>query len=267
MIEGGDPSVTFVREPTIWSGGEGGATIGATINGHHYGLFGSSGSRWEGVEGAKLTNVGRKHAHFSIAVLPDDKPETLAFFARYAHAHVTDTRVDWKIEKGNVRAEYRFVCKPREGSEKGTVFALYPHQWKYTTTELETMTYGSVRGLMKVGTGNGFSTSVPVQGVLPMLPADGIADRGRMVAHLEAEAKKAKPGFADTYWEGKHLGTLASLSGVAEMAGAKQLQKEFVSELRRRLEEWFTAAAGKEQPVFYYDRTWGRPRWEPSQLW
>lgn len=257
LIEGGDPRVTFAKAQKVWSGTKRDATLGVTVNGHHYGLFGATGSMWDGLDGSTFTNVGRKQSHFSIAVLPDDRPETLKLFAKYAHSHVTDTRLDYVVEGSNVRATYHFTCTPREGTETGTVFALYPHQWKYATTKLGELTYGSVRGVMKIGEGHEFSTSVPMQGVLPMLPKEGIADRSRMIEHLKVEAAQPKPGFADTYWEGKHLGTLASLSGIAEVADSKELQTAFVGEIKRRLENWFTATPDKEQPVFYHDANWG----------
>jgi endoglucanase Acf2 len=170
---------------------------------------------------------------------------------------VVDTRVDYESLPGKVRATYRFETKAMEGSENGTIFALYPHQWKYTTSELTELTYNSVRGKMKAGQGADFVTEVPVQGVLPMLPAEGIKDRERMLGYLKAEAKKVSAGFADTYWEGKLLGRLATLSGIAEMAGAPELQKVFIDELKRRLENWLTASPGEAAPLFYYNSNWG----------
>ena len=63
--------------------------------------------------------------------------------------------------------------------------------------------------------------------------------------------------FADTYWDGKFLGKLATLSGVAEVAGEEGLQKLFIDEVRRRLEDWFLASKGEQSPLFYYNKTWG----------
>ena len=257
LIEGGDPRITFASPPTVWSDAKEGETLGMTINGHHYGLFGSYGSKWQKLDDKTFVNKDRQSNHFSVAVLPDNRPETLQLFVKHAHAHVTDTRVDYSIVDGNVLATYRFICTPRQGFEAGTIFALYPHQWKYATTKLSDLTYGSVRGVMKVGIGSEFSTSVPVQGVLPMLPKEGIADRDMMIQRLKAEAAKKKTGFADTYWEGKHLGSLTSLSGIAELVDAKEQQATFVGEIKTRLEAWFTATADKEEPVFYYDANWG----------
>jgi len=256
-ITGGRPTLTFDRAPRIFSGDPGAPTLGVTVNGHHYGLFGPSDSAWIVNDTGAFVNNAESKDYFTIALLPDDKPQTLALFLRCAHNHVTDTRLDYRIEKGLLESTYRFDLTPLEGRDATTLFALYPHQWKYTATELTTMTYNSVRGLMKLGRGDRFATTVPIQGVLPMLPAGGIADRRRMIAYLKAEADKKHSGHADTYWEGKHLGRLATLSGVAEAAGAIDLRNTFVAEIKRRLEQWFTPAPQKEQPVFYYDANWG----------
>ena len=257
VYAGGNPTVSFAKAPQIWSGGAKDAVLGVSVGGRHYGLFGATGSTWSGLEGAAFVNNANGKSYFSVAVLPDNQPGTLALFRRYAYSHVTDTRLECKVENGFVKSSYQFTVEPREGTEMGTLFALYPHQWKYATSPLLGLAYGSVRGVMKVGEGRGFNTVVPVQGVLPMLPAQGIADRERMLGYLTAEADKKRAGFGDTYWEGKHLGKLATLSGVAEAAGAPELQKAFTDEIKRRLENWFTAAPGKEQPVFYYNATWG----------
>ena len=90
-----------------------------------------------------------------------------------------------------------------------------------------------------------------------MFPAEGVKDRERMLGYLQAEADKAVPGFADTYWEGKYLGRLTSLSGIAEVVGAVELHKPFVNEIKRRVENWFTASPGEEAPLFCYDSNWG----------
>jgi len=257
QITGGNPTLKFDRPPQVWSGTSQDAVLGITVNGHHYGLFGASGSTWGGLGGPSLVNNAKGKDYFTLAVLPDDQPKTLEAFREHAHNHVTGTRVEFAVEGGSVKTTYQFAFTPREGADTGTIFALYPHQWKYATTPLTEMAYGSVRGAMKVGRGAGFSTVVPVQGVLPMLPAQGVTNRARLLDYLKAEADKPRAEFKDTYWEGKHLGQLASLSGSAEVAQAPELQRAFVAELKRRLETWFTATPGKDQTVFYYDANWG----------
>jgi endoglucanase Acf2 len=258
LYGGGNPAITFPKKPIVWSGDAQSPVLGVTINNHHYGLFGPAGSTWKGMDNLTWINDLKGKAYFSVALLPDNRPETLALFKRYAYNHVVDTRLEFQVAGGFVKASYTFSIKFHEGAEsKNTVFALYPHQWRYATVPLTEMTYGSVRGLMKAGIGSGFETQIPIQGVLPFLPAQGIQDRERMLGYLKEEAAKKTGGFGDTYWEGKLLGRLATLSGVAEAAGAPDLRNVFVSEIKRRLENWFSAAPGKEQAVFYYNGVWG----------
>jgi endoglucanase Acf2 len=254
---GGDPVLRFDQVPQRWAGSGQDPVMGVTVKGNHYGLFGPTGSTWTGTEGSVFTNKAAGKNYLAVVLLPDNKPETLALFKQYAYNHVVDTQVAYQVDSGKVKATYRFKTKALEGSEIGTIFSLYPHQWKYTSSELTDMSYKSVRGLMKVGKGTEFSTEVPVQGVLPMFPAEGIKDKERMLGYLNAEAKKPAAPFADTYWDGKLLGRLATLSGIAEMAGAPELQKVFIDELKRRLEDWFTASPDETQPLFYYNSTWG----------
>lgn len=256
LYEGGDPKVTFSQRPKLWAGSAREPVLGVSVGGRHYGLFGATGSTWTGLDGTSWTNAARGKPYFSVALLPDDRPQTLAAFRRFAYNQVTDTRLEYAAQNGRLANTYRFTVKAYEGRERGTVFALYPHQWKYSNARLSPLTYGSVRGTMKVGQGESFSTDVPIQGVLPYLPGEGIENKSRLIEHLKLEAAKKPAGFGDTYWEGKHLGRLASLAGVAEAAGDAELRAAFLNEIKRRLENWFTAEPGKDQPVFYYDRHW-----------
>lgn len=257
FARGGDPVVTLNGKPRIWSGGKKDAILGLTVRGSHYALFGPRGSTWAGDGETVLVNKSNKKGYFSIALLPDDKPETLALFKKYAYSFVIGTTVDYAVVGGKVKAAHKFETRAMEGTEKGTIFALYPHQWKYSKKELTGHVYRSVRGEMKMAVGNEFDTEVVIQGVLPMLPREGIKDRARMMAYLKEEADKKVAPFADTYWEGKYLGRLATLSGIAEMAEAPELQKLFITELKRRLENWFTATPGETDPYFYYNSNWG----------
>jgi endoglucanase Acf2 len=254
---GGDPVLKFVEKPQIWSGTAEDAVLGVTVRGNHYGLFGATGTTWSGLDGLALTNQSAGKTYFSVALLPDNKPETLAMFRRHAYNHVVDTRIEPQLEGGTLRNRYSFEVKSWEPGSDSTIFALYPHQWKYSETPLTGMSYASVRGVMKVCEGSSFETKLPIQGVLPMFPAEGIKDRERMLGYLRKEVAKPVPGFADTYWEGKYLGQLTSLSGVAEAMGEPELQNHFISEIKRRLEDWFTASPDEDSPLFYYNSNWG----------
>jgi len=253
---GGNPQLRFAHVPSVFFKlGE--AVLGITVRGNHYGIFGAKGSRWDGVGTTTFSNNSAKD-FFSVALLPDNSDATLRKFAACAHNHVVGTDTVYRVEGGHLITDYRFEFQQMEGdAREETLFATYPHQWKYLTTPLTELSYKSVRGLMKVGIGSSFSTRVPLQGVLPILPAETSRDHKRLILYLKQEAMRARPKTADTYWEGKHLGKLASLAGIAEAIGEKTLEKHFVEELRERLEDWFVADPGESQGLFFYDRAWG----------
>ncbi len=256
-IQGGDPLLIFSERPLIWSGGDGEATLGVTVKGNHYGLFAASGTKWTGLDSLKFRNAGSK-GYFSIALLPDRELDTLRFFEKCAHRHVVDTHISTSLKNGSLETNYRFETEALEGGGKDTVYALYPHQWKYTEASLSAQSYRSVRGEMKLAQGRGFKTLIPIQGLLPMLPAEGIADRERLRSYLQREVSAQKSlEFKDTYWEGKQLGKLATLSGIAEVLGESEMQMSFVAEMQARLENWFTASEGETAPLFYYNERWG----------
>lgn len=255
-IAGGSAVLKFVHQPVVWSGKEGDTTIGVTVRGNHYGIYGAEESGWAGLKTETFMNVSSK-GYFTVALLPDANDTTLARFAQCAHHHVIGTSFSATTVEGQLKTKYQFKVEALEGTGQDTLFALYPHQWKYSGVPLTGESYRSVRGEMKLAKGAGFETAVPIQGLLPMFPAEGIADPKQLVFYLKEEAAKLEMPFADTYWDGKFLGKLATLSGVAEVAGEQELQKLFVDEIRRRLENWFVASEGEKAPLFYYDKTWG----------
>jgi len=250
--------LTFAVKPILWAGDKDSGTLGITVRGNHYGLFAADTCRWTIENDTTVVLESDDVDFFSVALLPDNKPGTLQTFEACAHNHVTGTGFSYKREDGELvtTCTIETESKVLSGTSK-TLTALYPHQWKYSKDELTGQIYKSVRGDMKLLLGNSFTTRVPIQNVLPMLPAEGIPDRKRMLDYLDAEAAKTPPKFLDTYWEGKHLGKLASLSGICEALGDADRQKLFIDRLKLRLENWFTASEGEVDPLFYYDRHWG----------
>jgi endoglucanase Acf2 len=253
--EGGAPRVIFSAPPKVWS--RSAATLGVSVGERHYGLFAPSSETWGGLETAEFT--ADRGAYFSVAVLPDDRPETLALFARHAHAHVTDTAVEWAYDEKTqaVTTTFRFTTAPREGTEKATLTALYPHQWRHAATPLLEASYGSVRGPMRLAAGVEFQTRATFPGVLPWLPPTGAATREQVAESLRAEGEAFGAAFKDTYWEGKRLGRTATLAALADSAGLPEATATLHTQLRARLEGWFTATPGKKSGVFAYEPRWG----------
>ncbi|RYD68767.1 MAG: glycoside hydrolase family 81, partial [Verrucomicrobiaceae bacterium] len=256
--EGGSPVMRFAAAPKLWSGDASSSTLGLTFGGKHYGVFAPAGARWQGLASAQWECLTDK-PYLSIAVLPDDKPETLALFAKYAHSHVIGTEVRWAFDPKSavVTTEFRYTTKPYEGTERGTLFALYPHQWRNTSTPLLGSQYGSVRGAMKLGAGEAFVTKMKFPGILPVLPDAGGLSKEKVVALLKEDTAKPWGEFRDTYWEGKELGRQATLLGIADAYGLDTEAARLHADLSKRLEGWFSADKTKRKGLFAYEPVWG----------
>lgn len=259
----GRPKITFAQPPILWSGDTNSSVLGISLGDSHYGLFGPRDSTWAGLGSLSLVNEHPSRDYFSLAVLPDNRPETLALFARYAHAHVTDTRFtgSYDSSSGIVSTRFSFATRQFEGESIGTLFALYPHQWRHGEVVRELGAYRSVRGVMKLTSGTSFETKTPFPGVLPVLPQVGGADSALIATLLDQARRETFPPVRDTYWEGKWLGKMATVIALAEQHGRIDTAEQLRSVLRGRLESWFTAIDRegkiKTNGLFAFEPNWG----------
>ena len=212
-FEKGEPTLTFAHKPQVWSGDAEAPVLGVSIEGRHYGLFGPMGATWMGLDTNKLTCKTGGKSYFSVALLPTATAETLALFRRHAYAHATGTKVEWNYEPktSTVAERFTFTTKPYEGDENTTLFALYPHQWRHTSTKLLDLNYDCVRGKMKLAADTSFSTRRTFPGVLIALPDCDEIDKKKLKQYVEDEASILMPDIKDTYWTGKRLGKIATL--------------------------------------------------------
>ncbi|NYF55839.1 glycosyl hydrolase [Micromonospora purpureochromogenes] len=255
--------------PTVWS--QNGATIGFTVRGHDYVAYAPTGATWT-VAGGRITSTLAGKGYFSVALLPTTpstdataRADLATTYGRYAHAHVTGTRVSYSYDQASSRVTttYAFTTTPREGTATQTVVSLYPHQWKALTGATPIgQTYPSARGRMKVLTGvSQFRTAMTYQGVLPELPAVATgagADLAQLRDQLAAvRGNPMDQRGTDTYWTGKGLGRAARIAEIADLVGDTETRTAALNAIRSTLNDWFTATPGKTARVFYYDRNWG----------
>lgn len=259
----GLPILSFESAPKVWSGGASSSVLGISIDGAHYGLYGPAGSSWRGVGSRTLTNSLNGKDYFSIAALPDNKPETLEKFKQYAYSHITDTKIAWSYDAATseLTTTYTYATDSKEGSRTGTIFAMYPHQWKHSSSPNLSYIYPSVRGTMKTGEGSSFETKMKFTGVLPALPDQGTYDRATLAQYIDEAKNEDYNGPPDSYSIGKRLGKLATLVPIAEQIGDPAAAEQFRSEMKSRLESWFSASDEfgnlKSSELFYYNQQWG----------
>lgn len=261
IFDNGGAAIRFDGKPRVWAGDSKTPTLGVTIKGRHYGLFGPAGSSWTGLDQGAFVNQNQGKRHFSLALLPDSNLDTLRLFQQYAHSHVVGTKVNWRYlpAQGVVETTFAFETTVWEGTGQGTLFALYPHQWMTTRHELLPYIYASIRGPMKLGAGSRFTTTMRFPGVLPALPDTGSCDRACLGGYLDDALRKRFNKPADTYWCGKVLGAIAGLVPVAEQADKADVATRLRDNLRGQLEAWFSAPGDppKTDRYFYYDEKWG----------
>jgi len=238
--------------------------IGVTVNGTHYGLFAPSGSTWspEGETVDELGSTLNGKNYFSVAVLPDENPDTLKWFADYAFAFVKDTKVEYRYDaqSSSVKTTFSVTADPKEGTQPNVPMALYRHQYLnlIAPEQISKFEYASPRGKMKLVSGDSFSTSTPFLGVLPALPTpeDSIATLGPMVDAYFEQLNTREKTFqrSDTYWNGKEFGKISEVIQIANHIGKDEICEKLVQLLQRRLESWFDAQ--DTELFFYYDSTW-----------
>ncbi|MFF3869962.1 glycosyl hydrolase [Micromonospora sp. NPDC001898] len=266
---GGDAVVSANSTPTVWSNS--GATIGFTVAGHDYVGYAPTGASWT-VSGGRISSTLAGKGYFSLALLPttasstaQERADLAASYGRYAHAHVTGTRVSYAYDQASSRmtTTYAFTTTAREGTATQTVVSLYPHQWKALTGSTPiAQSYPSARGRMKVLTGvSQFRTAMTFQGVLPELPAVGDGSGADLTTlRDQLAAVRGNPmdqRGGDTYWTGKGLGRAARIAEVADLVDDTATRDSALNAIRTTLTDWFTASPGKAAKVFYYDQNWG----------
>ncbi|NNE08850.1 MAG: carbohydrate-binding protein, partial [Gemmatimonadetes bacterium] len=243
---GGDAIVTPEGGFTTWYDQDG--VLGLTIQGRHYGVFPPTGSTWSG--SGPLQSSLNGGDFLSIALLPDNQTTTIELFKKHAYAFVTNSTVDWQYDEAaaTVQTTYSYETELLDSSGTNvneTMTALYRHQWLNTSATLTSHSYQSPNGEMKLYEGSTFTTDLPFSGVLPALPDRGDYNPGELLALVESVAVETLP-VQPTYENGKAIARFAHLVHIADQIGATTERDHFLTEIKSRLEDWFTVGGAQE---------------------
>ena len=199
---------------------------------------------------------------FSIAALPDAAPATVAEFARYAFAFITDTTARWQYDEAASQVVTRFQVSTQvmQGSEQNTLLGLYPHQWHANTAlpPLLPWQYHTVRGPLKLLAGREFRLQQRYHGLLPLLPGLQQPQQKQQLAQFIQADMQAGPqallGQGGTYWQGKGLGRATQLMLIAEQQGDLATRDALLAAIKARMESWLR---GNGSGYFHYNRELG----------
>ncbi len=253
-ITGGNAEIDPTQSHEVWHNEN--EVLGLTIGGKHYGVFAPTGSAWTGTDVFESTLNGKDF--FSIALLPDTTSATLELFRSHAYAFVTNSTVEWDYDEdsGSLITTYSYETTLMDSAVSNsdeTLTALYRHQWLNTSETLTSYSYESPRGEMKVFEGNTFTTEMMFSGILPSLPDLGSYDRIELLEFVQDAAGEALTAGKGTYESGIEMGRFAQLVHIADQLGAIGERDHFLTEMKLRLEDWFTIGGTQE---YYYNSEW-----------
>lgn len=236
------------------------------IKGVAYALFGPTGVQWTSVSPTEWTaRLPEGKGYLAVAGLPDDSPATQALLLKHAYAAVTDTRVDWKVDRatGEVQTSFTAMTQALEGGETTPLLGLYPHHW-FGNASVEGKlgpAYDTVRGKIRLLAAKGFRTSARYTGFVPYWPAvpEGHPRLSELRDVMKTDSRNARRMLLvegeGPYWQGKGLQRLVKMLDVYEQQGDKEASDRVLGLLKTRVEEWF--AGTDRRRYFHWDQAMG----------
>jgi hypothetical protein len=246
----GDLRVHLTKGAERCAGGTAPHILCVLISGHYFAVFAPQDARWSDFDtGNPVLHFGTLGRFFSVALLPNEKPETLALFQRHAYAFVTDTLVNWRYDPTTSQVETTFTTKVNSRADGQTVpiLGLYPHQARALQlgVEIPGFHYTSVRGAITPIVAASFKVHYTYHGILPYWGAlQDATNRDRLASLLVGDAARSRNLFTiqqggGTYWQGKALAATAQLMCIAEQSGNLDLRDKLLKSLEEHFEAWF----------------------------
>lgn len=236
------------------------------FKGTAYALFGPTGVQWEAASPTEwLARLPAGKGYLAVAGLPDETAATQALLLKHAYAAVTDTRVDWQVDRntGEVRTTFTAKTEALEGTETTPLLGLYPHHWFGNASVAGRLgpAYDTVRGKLKLLAAPSFQTTARYTGFVPFWPA--VADNAPRIGELrdvmKSDIRNARRMLLvegeGPYWQGKGLLRLLKMLDVYEQQGDKEASERLLGLVKTRIEEWF--AGTDRRRYFHWDQAMG----------
>jgi endoglucanase Acf2 len=236
------------------------------VQGVPYALYGPTGVQWESVSATEWR--GRLPAgkgYLAASALPDESTQTQSLLLKHAYSMLTDSRVDWNVDRatGNVETRFQATTKALEGDDAGALLGLYPHHWHGNADVQGKLgpAYQTVRGPVRLLPASSFRTTARYTGFVPYWPAvDAASPRmAELQDVMKTDARNARRMMLEIgkgpYWQGKGLLRLVKMLDVYEQQGDREASERILGLLKKRVEEWF--AGDDRKTYFHWDRSMG----------
>jgi len=245
--------------------------LGLRLKGKTYVVFGPTGVRWESASPTQwLGRLPANGGYFSVAALPDDKPETLQLLTKHAYAFVRDTQAVWRYDQAasKVSTTFQTTTRVMEGADNGPLLGLYPHQWHDNAAVAGKLgpSYDTVRGKIRLLAAPQFTVERAYQGFVPHWPK--LAEGPRLAEfndQFKRDLRRRRELIpirenpdnwrVSIYWQGKGLTRVTQLASIAEQQGDMAARDQLLAVARERMEWWFSGQG--KRSYFHYNKGLG----------
>ena len=212
--------------------------------------------------------------YMSIALLPskslEEAMEDVKIYYKYAYNFVTDTKINWEVSSDySSKTTFNITTTKKrsdiQDQQNGTLFCLYPHQYNNlcsVTDIINNKTFNTLRGVLKLAKGSGFSTKVDFKGIVPFFQfnsKDLVNIKNDLSEYLNKDITDivVKDVSGNPYRAGKVIAKLANLIPIVDNLNDSTLKKSAMIKLKALLSDWLTYSNGDENKYFAYDTIWG----------
>ncbi|HAI11796.1 MAG TPA: hypothetical protein DCM28_08825 [Phycisphaerales bacterium] len=238
--------------------------LGITCANRSYGLHVLPGDTLTKQSGNRIdTRFVKDNGVLVISALP--KESDFGLLADHAFAIPRKTTLTWDYDStlAQVTTQWQIQTQSLDGKQTQAIQGWLPHHLRENHTSIRgnNLSYLTPRGKLNCSTGNSFTITWPMAGLIPFYPSpqknniehDYIPSR--MNDYLARYATKAEYG-ADTYWGGKDLVRMAKY-----MHYARQLDHPAYPTLKanllKALTDWLTYDPGEKERYFAAYPNWG----------
>lgn len=192
-----------------------------------------------------------------------------SFYHQNGYAFMARSNVDYAIDRSSSMVHTYFRNNLQHVAPdyaKTGVLALLPHQYKKATVSLSSYTFRTVRGTLKMFSGNAFETHLNFRGLLPSFttPTDDSYAPSVVETYLADLDARTGPddedflGSAAPYWNAKALYPMTQALIIANQIGNETYQTVFKDKIKAVLADWFTYnSSNREDRYLYYNQKWG----------
>ncbi|HSZ25191.1 MAG TPA: glycosyl hydrolase, partial [Cytophagaceae bacterium] len=201
--------------------------------------------------------------YFTTAIMSDSSKAALDFYEKYAFNQITGSTFSYSYNEptASLTSTFNFTTtNVLGGVNNGTLMTLFMHQYLYSpdfAANATPYTYTSSRGLMKVMTGNQFTTVMQSYGILPGMGWACTANKTTLNTLINNYAAAAAPvNIAcgnPVYGSFQAIHEAARIALIAHQSGNFAARNTLLAIAKNGVQGWLASPNGKSAGTYLYD--------------